>query len=207
MEALVIVAAIVAGLLLNAWNQRREHLVAGVPAPWKISMDRAEYLPGESPEIMIGADGKPISSFGDITRIMTAQQRAAAAPQGFDATIKVYRDNYLNFKTTGKQEYRIAYIMAQAQIEQYINEAEAKINKDGEEIKKFVQQYSDSGTKLQQYSSQANEVLRTGPEIGDQYTLEKKLREPVSVNMKPIYVKLVVAGLIALVGAVALLLK
>lgn len=174
MEAYVIVAAIVAGLLLNAWNQQREHLTMDVQRA-------ATNVPALSPSVR--------------------------TPPSFDNVIKLYRDNYLSYKMTGRNEHKNAYLMAQAQIEKYINDAQAKVNSDAQVAKKFVQDYANSSTQLQSYKDQASTMLRTGPELGDQYMLEKKIRDPIPVDMKPLYIKLGVAGLIAAVGVVALLLK
>lgn len=125
----------------------------------------------------------------------------------FDKVVKDYRDNYINFMTTGKPEYKTAYLSAQAQIEKYIKDAEAKIKSDADYMDKFIQQYAGSSTKLQGYKNQAEMVLNTGPGIGDQYRMEKKLREKMEVDLTPLYVKLGIAGLIAAVGIVALFLK
>jgi hypothetical protein len=128
-------------------------------------------------------------------------------PDGMRRAIQAYRDNYVAYNVTGKEAHKTAYLSAQAQIERFIRDADTKIQRDAAYVDRFVKEYADANPELLRYKRMAEDVQRQGPEIEGQYMVEKKLNEPVEVDMKPFYIKLAVALLIGGVGAVALFLR
>ena len=128
-------------------------------------------------------------------------------PDGMRRAIQAYRDNYVAYNVTGKEAHKTAYLSAQAQIERFIRDAETKIKNDAAYVDRFVKEHADANPELARYKGMAEDVRRQGPEIEGQYMVEKKLREPIEVDMKPFYIKLAVALLIGGVGAVALFLR
>lgn len=133
--------------------------------------------------------------------------RTTSTSPEFDAAVKAYRDNYVAYKATGRQAYKTAYTAAQAQIEKYIRDSEAKIDKDARYVKKFVTDYANANDKLTSYKNQAAAVRTEGPVIEGQYIVEKKLKEQPKVDLTPLYIKLGVAVLILGVGLVAVFLR
>jgi hypothetical protein len=129
------------------------------------------------------------------------------APDGLRKAIQIYRDNYVAYSVTGKEEHKAAYQAAQARIERFIQDAETKIDKDAKYVDRFVKQYADANRDLTRYKNIAEDIKRQGPEVEGQYMVEKKLNEPEELDMRPLYVKLGVAVLIAGVGVVALFLR
>lgn len=143
----------------------------------------------------------------DASRTAATRTFTPVAGSSFDKSIKAYRDNYLNYKLTGKQEYKTAYLSAQAVVEQYIADSEKKLKTDAEYVDKVVKDYANANPRLQAYKKDAQNVRAEGPVVEGQYMVEKKLREPQQVDMKSFYIKLGVAGLIMGVGLVAGFLK
>ncbi len=129
------------------------------------------------------------------------------APDGLARAIRAYRENYVAYNVTGKEEHKTAYLAAQAQIEGFIQQAETKIDKDAKYVDGFVKQYASANRDLTRYKNMAEDIKRRGPEIEGQYMVEKKLNEPEEINMRPLYIRLAVAVLIAGVGVVALFLR
>lgn len=188
MEGYLIGFLIIVGLLLGAYRKKE-------------NMTTCFETNTDGTTTPTTATTKPVTT-------STAVATVSAVPlSGFDRAVKAYRDNYVSFKVTGKPEYKTAYTAAQGEIEKYIAESETKIKGDADYVSKFVRQYADSSQTLQGYKSKAQTIRTAGPRTQDEYTAEKKRHETPEKDMQPVYIKLVVAGLIAGVGVVALLLR
>ena len=127
----------------------------------------------------------------------------------FQQALEVYRTNYLEYKVTGRSEYKEAYLRAQAIVEQYLANLRKKIGNDASYVDGFVRKYADSNKRLTRLRDQSRAIQREGPILQDEYDVKKRLNETsaVSVDYSPYYVKGAIIAGVAGIAYVASLLR
>jgi hypothetical protein len=122
-------------------------------------------------------------------------------PPNFTQALDAYRSNYVQYRTTGRAEFKIAYENAQAWIDTYLKQLDTAITTDAQSISKFVTEYSNANPELRSLQKQFSTIRKDGPRLQDAYTTVKRVNEeqPVLDNTD-LYVKAgIAAGLLGIV--------
>lgn len=125
--------------------------------------------------------------------------------QDFNQALELYRTNLLQYRLTGKSEYKIAYENAERWIQLHLEEINRQITSGKTFVNRFLQDYSTANPDLVTLKTRFRQIRSEGPRTQDEYAAIRRINEQneVPVDMTSQYVK---AGvLIALVGAVIVL--
>lgn len=130
--------------------------------------------------------------------------RPSGSPTNFTQAMELYRTNYIDYRATGKAEYKIAYENAEKWIQQYLNTMRTGIANDAAGIQKFVQDYQDANPELVELQRKFQVIRETGPKLQDQYSTVRRLNtERPEVDYTSYYIR---GGLIvAVLGLVFVL--
>jgi len=126
--------------------------------------------------------------------------------QDFAHALELYRVNYLQYKTTGRSEYKIAYENAETWIQTYLTSVSDRITTGRAFVNTFLQNYSTANPDLDKLKRRFTEIRKVGPEVEDEYTTVKRINDAAaetSVETTSYYIKGGV--LMALVGAIFVL--
>jgi hypothetical protein len=126
--------------------------------------------------------------------------------QDFAHALELYRVNYLQYKTTGRSEYKIAYENAETWIQAYLTSVSDRITTGRAFVNTFLQNYSTANPDLDKLKRRFTEIRKVGPEVEDEYTTVKRINDAAaetSVETTSYYIKGGV--LMALVGAIFVL--
>jgi CHASE3 domain sensor protein len=116
----------------------------------------------------------------------------------FQAALELYRTNYLEYKLTGQVAYKEAYERAQAVIQEYLQNLQAKVNNDASYVDTFVKDYANANQTLMELRDKSQQIQKSGPLLEQQYVVQKRLGETTTrVDYSAYYVKagIIVAGL------------
>ena len=119
-------------------------------------------------------------------------------PTDFGQATELYRQNYIQYKTTGRAEYKTAYETAQAWIEQYLQSMEKRVTDGRQSITSFIKEYAGSGTTLGELNAKMQTIKKEGPASQDKYITIKRINQDVPEDNTNLYVKVGIAA--ALVG-------
>lgn len=124
----------------------------------------------------------------------------------FVQALNAYQTNYVQYRTTGRTEYKIAYENAQKWIESYLNQMNASITSDSQKISKFVSEYTNTNPELMQLQKRFETIRKEGPVVQDSYATIKRVNDeqPV-IDNTDLYVKAgIAAGLLGIVVVMSL---
>ena len=110
-------------------------------------------------------------------------------PITFYNAVNLYKQNYLDYKLTGRAEYKTAYENAQTWITNYLNQLNTRIDEDKEYVNKFVSEYANTNPELSALQEQMKTIRTEGPKLQDRYETEKKMREEAPEDFTPYYIK------------------
>ncbi len=116
----------------------------------------------------------------------------------FGQAVEIYKQNYIQYKTTGRAEYKSAYEVAESWIQRYLQSMSSRINAGKQTITAFVNERAGDGTELGQLGDKMKEIKREGPASQDAYITIKRINEDVPEDNTDLYVKGAIAA--ALVG-------
>lgn len=121
--------------------------------------------------------------------------------QDFAQALELYRTNYVQYRTTGKAEYKIAYENAQRWIDLYLGQFTNQITNGRTFVNTFLQNYSTANPDLDLLQKRFAQVRQEGPRVQDEYMMIKKINDNVE---QPDYSGYYVKGgvLAALIGAI-----
>ncbi len=125
--------------------------------------------------------------------------------QDFNQALELYRTNLLQYRLTGKSEYKIAYENAERWINLHLEEINRQITSGKTFVNRFLQDYSTANPDLVTLKTRFRQIRSEGPRTQDEYAAIRRINEQneAPADMTSQYVK---AGvLIALVGAVIVL--
>lgn len=126
-----------------------------------------------------------------------------STPGDFGQAIEIYKQNYVEYKTTGRAEYKTAYETAESWIKQYLEGMQSRIQQSATTITNFVDKNVDAHTELGHLNAKLQTIKREGPASQDKYITLKRINAEVPQDNTDLYVK---AGIIAgLVGVVAVI--
>lgn len=123
----------------------------------------------------------------------------------FRQALEVYRTNYLEYKVTGKPEYKVAYENAQSVIEQYLANLQKKIGNDASYVDNFVKQYANSNETLMKLRDQSRAIQKEGPALQDKYDATRRIQEKPAepTDYTSFYVKGALIAGVASIAAIA----
>jgi hypothetical protein len=124
--------------------------------------------------------------------------------QDFAQALELYRTNYVQYRTTGRSEYKIAYENAERWIQLYLEQFTNQITSGREFVNTFLRNYSTANPDMETLRTRFQTIRTEGPKIEDEYLTLKRLNEqtpePESTSY---YVK---AGILAgLLGSIFVL--
>lgn len=122
--------------------------------------------------------------------------------QDFAHALELYRTNYLQYRTTGKSEYKIAYENAESWIQTYLENVSSQITSGRTFVNTFLQNYSTTNPDMDKLKRRFTEIRKMGPEAEDEYSTIKKINDAADVppDTTAYYVK---GGiLVGLIGAI-----
>ena len=125
--------------------------------------------------------------------------------QDFAHALELYRVNYLQYRTTGRSEYKTAYENAERWIQTYLENVSGQIASGRSFSNTFLQNYSTVNPDMDKLKTRFTEIRRVGPAVEDEYITVKKIGDAVNVptDTTQYYVK---GGiLLSLIGAVFML--
>ena len=125
--------------------------------------------------------------------------------QDFTQALELYRVNYLQYKTTGRSEYKTAYENAERWIQTYLQGVSDQITSGRSFVGAFLQNYSTANPDLESLKRRFTEIRKVGPDVQDEYSTVKKINEAADIapDTTPYYIKGGV--LVGLIGAIFVL--
>jgi hypothetical protein len=138
------------------------------------------------------------------TAATTPISNRPAASMSVPQVLEQMRDNLLEYKMTGKSEYKSVYEGTKAWLDQYIANLSTQLNLESDAITSEVDTYRSANTEMAQVQSDFQRVKTDGPALENTYlTLKKQMDQVPGPDTTGLYVKGGIAvGLIA--GALAL---
>lgn len=124
----------------------------------------------------------------------------------FAEAMNAFQTNYVQYRTTGRSEYKTAYENAQRWIETYLGQLNASIADDAKSISKFVTDSAKTNPELENLRTQFATIRKEGPAAQDAYSTIKRVNseQPVLDNTD-LYVKAgIAAGLLGIVIVMSL---
>lgn len=126
---------------------------------------------------------------------------SSQAPADFGQAVDIYRQNYVQYKTTGRAEYKTAYEVAETWIQQYLQSMRSRIDNSKQTITTFVNQQAGAGTELGKLGDKMKSIKKEGPASQDAYITIKRINEDVPQDNTNLYVKgAIAAALIGIAG-------
>jgi hypothetical protein len=108
-----------------------------------------------------------------------------------DEAARQYKDNYVQYKLTGNQAYKVAYENAEAWIRDYVANKEKQTKEQGSTVDAFVQKYAQRNPDITKLGGDLKAVRKEGPRLQDRYATEQKINQDSEeqIDMTPLYVK------------------
>jgi len=108
-----------------------------------------------------------------------------------DEAARQYKDNYVQYKLTGNQAYKVAYENAEAWIRDYVANKEKQTKEQGSNVDAFVQKYAQRNPDITKLGGDLKAVRKEGPRLQDRYATEQKINQDSEeqIDMTPLYVK------------------
>jgi hypothetical protein len=124
-------------------------------------------------------------------------------PTDFGQATELYKQNYVQYKTTGRAEYKTAYETAQSWIERYLQSMETQIANGRQSITSFVNKNAGAGTTLGQLGNKMKTIKKEGPAAQDAYLTIKAINKEIPEDNSDLYVKGGIAA--ALIGVAGIM--
>jgi hypothetical protein len=114
------------------------------------------------------------------------------------------RDNLLEYKMTGRSEYKSVYDGTKAWLDQYISTLNTQLTTQADSITADVNSYRSANTEMAQTQTDFTRLRTEGPQVEDAYlTIKQQMNEVPEPDTTNLYVKGGIAvGLV--LGAIAL---
>ncbi len=125
--------------------------------------------------------------------------------QDFAQALELYRSNYVQYRVTGRSEYKLAYENAEKWLNSYIESISTQITDGKIFVDSFLHEYANANPDLELLRNRFKEIRTKGSEVQDEYQTVRAINasQPTEVDMSPTYTKIGVA--VALVGATLVL--
>lgn len=143
--------------------------------------------------------GQGIGSVPPLSSVPTSST-SASVPQ----LLEQMRDNLLEYKMTGRPEYKTVYDGTKAWLDRYISNLSESLTREADSITADVNAYRSSNSEMTKAQADFQTVKTEGPQAEDRYLTLKKQMDQVPVpSSSGSYVKVGIAAGLAL-GAIAL---
>jgi chromosome segregation ATPase len=115
-----------------------------------------------------------------------------------DEALRAYNDNYVQYKITGNQAYKVAYENAEAWMKKYLEDKEKETEEQSRTINGFVKKYTDTNPEIARLGTEMKTIRKEGPRLQDRYATEQKINADSAkqIDMTPYYIKTGVAAAI-----------
>jgi len=112
--------------------------------------------------------------------------------------LRAYKDNYVQYKITGNQAYKVAFENAEAWMKKYVEDKEKETEEQSRTINGFVKKYTDTNPEIARLGTEMKTIRKEGPRLQDRYATEQKINADSAeqIDMTPYYVKTGVAAAI-----------
>ena len=120
----------------------------------------------------------------------------------FDNVVNQYKQALLNYKVTGRSEFKTQAVRSETWIKDYLNSLSRQIQTDAAYIDRFVKTYERTNPDIVKYTKEIRDARTKGPELQDVYEGEQEVRKVPPMDETPFYVKAAVIGGILAIGAV-----
>jgi hypothetical protein len=126
---------------------------------------------------------------------------STSLPASFSQAVELYKTNYVQYRTTGRAEYKLAYETAQRWIESYLRSIDASIATNAAAISKFVDEYSTASPELGDLQKRLSTIRKEGPALENTYqTIKRVNSEQPEIDNTDLYAKAgIAAGLLGVV--------
>lgn len=92
----------------------------------------------------------------------------------FNKLLDEYKSNYVQYISTGSQDFKKAYENARNAIHEIISRKQAAVDKERESMKHFAGAYKKDGESLGELQNRAGEMYSSAQNIQDKYETSKK---------------------------------
>lgn len=124
----------------------------------------------------------------------------------FDRVLRMFKTTTLDYKTTGRVEFKQQADIAEKWLNDYITTLNNSIERDASFIDNFAKKYATTNPDLVKYKEEIARAREKGPELQDVYEGEKESQEEKPIDETPYYTKAaVVGGILALAAVVSFL--
>jgi hypothetical protein len=123
------------------------------------------------------------------------------SPELFSRVVEIYKSSYVEYRTTGRPEHKMAYENAERFIQSYLNKMDASIASNAQAISKFVDESSTASPELNDIQKQFSTIRKEGPALENTYqTIKRVNSEQPEIDNTDLYAKAgIAAGLLGVV--------
>ena len=119
----------------------------------------------------------------------------------YQTMLNRFQSNYLDYKLTGQESYKVQYLAAENWLNRYIQTLQQTKQQNNSFIQQFTNEYATTNKDIVDAQGTLKMVKEKGPELQDTYETLKEVNEDVPTDYSQYYTKaLVLGGLLAIVG-------
>lgn len=119
----------------------------------------------------------------------------------YQSMLSKFQSNYLDYKLTGQESYKIQYLAAENWLNRYIQTLQQTKQQNNSFIQSFTTEYANTNKDIVDAQGVLRNVKEKGPELQDTYETLKEVNEDDTPDYSQYYTKaLVLGGLLAIVG-------
>jgi hypothetical protein len=157
------------------------------------------YSTGDAKRLLVSyLDLKPAAA-----PLAVASIPSSSTEMSIPSALEQMRDMLLEYKVTGKSEYKSAYEGTKAWLDRYIADLNVQLTRESDAISAEVTAYQSANPDMTQTQAEFQRVVKEGPELENRYlTLKKQMDQTTTPDTTGLYVKGVIAAGLALGAAV-----
>jgi hypothetical protein len=191
-------APITEAVVDNFVSTKRAYYQA-TPNAYNAAFFTTAYTNGDAKRLLMSYLGLTAAGGLPVGNIPTSSS-TVSVPQ----VLEQMRDNLLEYKMTGRSEYKQVYEGAKAWLDRYIANLNVALTREADAINADVDSYRTAGTEMAKVQTDFQTVKTEGPQLENQYlTIKKQMNQIPGADTTNLYVKGGIAAGLAL-GIVAL---
>jgi hypothetical protein len=118
----------------------------------------------------------------------------------FQKTLDMYKTNLVQYKVSGNAAFKVAADTAKTWLDEYISDLESSVDKNGQDIKSFVESRAKSDQEIAKLKKDMATIRKEGPELQMIYETEREAQKEEPIDYTMYYTKgAVLAGIAGLV--------
>ena len=118
----------------------------------------------------------------------------------FQKTLDMYKTNLVQYKVSGNAAFKVAADTAKTWLDEYISDLESSVDKNGQDIKDFVESRAKSDQEIAKLKKDMATIRKEGPELQMVYETEREAQKEEPIDYTMYYTKgAVLAGIAGLV--------